>query len=451
MKLDKYNKPVPRYTSFPPANHFTSEFAGSDYRELIVASNNEKPAHIGIYVHIPFCRQRCFYCGCNSWELKDEKLVDTYMSAVKKEMQMVFELLDKNRLVSLVHFGGGTPNSIPAGYITEILDMVYAEFDFIEAPEIAIECNPAYLDKHYIKELKEAGFNRFSLGVQDLDPTVLEAVNRKPPLMPLKEVTGYLRKDTAASVNMDFIYGLPKQTVDSFTETIKKAVELKPDRLVTFSYAHVPWLKEHQLKVEKAGLPPSEEKANMFLSARKLLDKSGYESIGMDHFVLPGDELYRAQQKNMLHRNFQGYCSRRTTGQVYAFGVSAISQLSGAYSQNTKDMDKYTEGIEKGEFPVEKGYRLSDREKVIREIITRLMCNYRLNWVQLQDELGDYTNDVREFADEKKLEEFAADSLIEYNRNGIRVTKEGMFFVRNIAASFDPFYKVQENKYSKPV
>ncbi len=451
MNLEKYNRPVPRYTSYPPANHFTPDFGQDDYRDLIIRSNNAAQKHIAAYIHIPFCRQLCHYCGCNSCKLTDEKVVKQYVDSLKQEILNVTGLIDKNRKVSQIHFGGGTPNAIDSDFLKEIIGMISENFNFIEEPEIAIECHPGYLDIQYLQDLKYSGVNRFSLGVQDFNPEVLKTINRTPSVLPIKDLIDFIRKDPKASVNLDFIYGLPGQTVNSFAETINKAIELRPDRLVTFSYAHVPWIKKSQLILEKSGLPDADQKMAMFTKASGLLQDAGYIPVGLDHYVLPHDELYKAQQKNVLHRNFQGYCTRRTTGQVYAFGVSAISQLTDGYAQNTKNLDTYTSRITTAGFATEKGYRLSPGEMITREIITRLMCNYQLDWRQLQAEFNIPRESVESLAMNDKLEEFASEGLIEFNRDKLEVKEKGKFFIRNIAATFDPAYKPENNKYSRSV
>ncbi len=238
------------------------------------------------------------------------------------------------------------------------------------------------MDEQYWKELTDAGFNRISMGIQDFNRDVLKVVNRKTPRLPIEEAVKIVR-DKGLSLNMDFIYGLPLQTSESFAATIEKAIDLKPDRIVTFSYAHVPWVNELQKKLESAGLPDVETKNNQYTTARQLLTSAGYKTIGLDHFVLPGDELYKVLITKKLHRNFQGYCTRRTTGQVYAFGVTGISQLSTAYSQNTKDLDTYIFMLEKGELPVGKGYILNENEQITRTVISELMCNYTIHWKEI--------------------------------------------------------------------
>lgn len=452
--LEKYNIPVPRYTSYPPANHFSNGFSQADALALLEASNQGEPEHIALYVHIPFCTKLCFYCGCNACNIGSGKLVEPYIEALKKEIEMVTEKIGKNRLVSQIHYGGGTPNAISSKTIAQINRMFFQRFQFIEQPEIAIECNPAYLDKQYVDDLKSSGFNRFSLGIQDFDTEVLKGVNRDPSAMPVQELIKYIKSgDKGNSVNLDFIYGLPGQTVSSFTETIRKATAIRPDRLVTFSYAHVPWMKPNQKILEKLGLPSAGEKMDMFLASRELLQQAGYRPVGLDHYVLPDDELYVALENNRLHRNFQGYCIRRTTGQVYAFGVSAISQLYGGYVQNVKEVDEYIIKVREGRLPVEKGLKLTFDQKVIREGINTLMCNLQLSWEILAANLGISTDQLHETirADEQALEEFVKDGLIGMSPEGITVTPTGALFIRNIAAAIDPAYREQTSKYSKTV
>ncbi len=376
------------------------------------------------------------------------------MDALKKEIKLVTSYIDKNRKVSQIHYGGGTPNSIPASYLQEINELVFSQFSFIEDPEIAIECNPAYFDFNYLTQLKEAGFNRFSLGIQDFNEKVLKGVNREPSALPVIDIKNFLKDgDDKIAVNLDFIYGLPFQNKKSFIDTIKKAVEIKPDRLVTFSYAHVPWMKKHQQILEKRGLPTPEEKTDMFFGGYEILTNAGYAPIGFDHFVLPGDELNRALENKMLHRNFQGYCTRRTTGQVYAFGVSAISQLEKAYIQNVKEIDPYIQSLENKQLPVEKGCIPTKNQIITREIITELMCNLQVNWEQLAKKM-DYSVDELKSGyvwNEIELQEMQKDGILLFNNDGIKVIGQGWFFVRNIAALLDPEYEAQANKYSKTV
>ena len=361
-------------------------------------------------------------------------------------------LLDKKRKISQIHYGGGTPTSLPALELEELNAHVLNEFYSIAKPEIAIECHPGWMKGRDWAKLTKIGFNRFSIGIQDFNEQVLRTVHRKAPLLQPEEIVATLRS-CEVRINMDFLYGLPHQTEASFSETIERAVSLKPDRLVTFSYAHVPWAFPRQKVLAKAGLPSDDEKSRMFEAARKILCEADYQPIGLDHFVRKDDELYTALQNGQLHRNFQGYCTRRTTGQVYAFGVTGISQLGTAYAQNTKNIMEYIEKIEAGVLPVAKGYLLSREEQVTREVIEMLMCNYRIDWNELSEQLSVPARSIKQATayDETRLREFADDGLIEFDKNQIRMTPEGRLFVRNVAASLDKLMLGTNKSFSKPV
>lgn len=452
--LQKYNNPVPRYTSYPPANFFTEEFSQADFRKALTESNQHSPQNISFYIHIPFCLRMCYFCGCNSYGIKNNHVIDDYIQALKTEIKTVVSHLDTNRPISQIHYGGGTPNAIPVEYLQEINEILLSTFQTIEKPEIAIECNPAYLTFEQIDGLKKAGFKRYSLGIQDFDPEVLKTVNREAPGMPVNEIMACLKNgDPEVAVNLDFIYGLPKQNAQSFAKAIEQAVELRPDRLVTFSYAHVPWVSKIQKKLEKAGLPESEEKMKMFENAFDLLLKSGYHAIGFDHFALEDDELTLAYKNKSLHRNFQGYCTRRTTGQVYALGVTAISQLNSVYAQNTKSIDEYIKVAGKGEIPTLKGYKLDDNQIIIRDVITELMCNEQVVWNEVGRRFGKTGGEIRNTViyDIEKLNGFESDGIINISDEKIEVTEKGLILIRNVAASFDPLLISTTKTFSKSV
>jgi oxygen-independent coproporphyrinogen-3 oxidase len=292
------------------------------------------------------------------------------------------------------------------------------------------------------------------MGIQDFNPEVLKTVNREPARMPIKDIMELMKKDSSnIAVNLDFIYGLPHQTTESFLDSMEKALELQPDRLVTFSYAHVPWVKKQQKILEKAGLPSSEAKMDMFLAAYHFLEQGGYNPIGLDHFVRDNDELYIALQNKQLHRNFQGYATRRTTGQVYAFGASAISQTENSYAQNIKDTKHYIDTIESGKFATSNGMRVTPDQIKVREVITYVMCNKELNWNNIAKEFDIESDELKKHVipDQKAMELFEKDGLIQHSENGFKVTNTGSLFIRNIAAALDPAYKAQKNKYSKSV
>ncbi|MFV0521028.1 MAG: oxygen-independent coproporphyrinogen III oxidase [Mangrovibacterium sp.] len=451
--IEKYNVPVPRYTSYPPANFFDNKFNAADYLSAVEESNHANPQNISIYIHIPFCTSLCYYCGCNTHISKNDDLKRRYVDAVKKEIKMIGPLIAKHRKVSQVHWGGGTPNALPVEMIGEIMQLIRQEFEFAPRAELAIECNPAPLDANYIQALYDFGFNRISMGVQDFRTDVLRAVNREIPNIPIQELIAIIRNKGDMSINLDFIYGLPLQTPDSFSKTIQQAIELDVERLVTFSYAHVPWVKAAQKQLEKHGLPTSNDKLLMFETAWKQMQEADYTPIGLDHYAKNTDSLTKAVQSKELHRNFQGYCTRETTGQVYAFGVTGISQLENVYVQNARTVNEYIEHINQNKILIEKGYRLNDDEKLIRTIINELMCNSHLSWHKLSKEFGQTPDMLKKrlaFTD-NKLDCFVEDGLLTYDNDEISVCTEGRFVLRNIAAIFDINLKETNKKFSKSV
>jgi len=449
--ITKYNIPVPRYTSYPPANFFSTEFASDDYVQWIKASNDEATQNISIYIHIPFCPKICHYCGCNTHLTRDTNKMRTYVDALKKEILMVKQYLNPDRKVAQVHWGGGTPNSLPPVMVEEIMQVIHENFIFIDKPEIAMECHPAMLDAAYIKKLVDLKFNRFSLGIQDFKQEVLDNVNRDASIIPVEELVAMIRSYPGTSVNLDFIYGLPFQDSDSFAETIKQAIEISPDRLVTFSYAHVPWVKKSQKILEARGLPSAEKKLAMFEAGFNLLTENGYVAIGLDHFAKPEDELNVALENRTLHRNFQGYCTRETTGQVYAFGATGISQLDSAYAQNAKDTNTYVERINSGEFNIEKGYSLNKTQKIIRHVINQVMCNFYVSWKEVSELFNTSEKEIKATIayDETSLNDFVSDGLLTFTADEIAISDLGKYFIRNIAASLDPMMKTATQKFSK--
>ncbi len=451
--LHKYNVSGPRYTSYPPANFFNQGFTTSDYIRELSASNHQKPENISLYVHIPFCPQRCHFCGCSTVIAQRKLVVERYIQALKTEMKQVALLLDNSRKVTQIHWGGGTPNSISMKYIREIMDWIRLHFALNEDAEIAMECSPAYLDYSHIDQLTEMGFNRISLGIQDFREDVLKVVNREAPRHPVKDIVDYLRAKGFRGINLDFIYGLPMQTLESFRKTIQQAIDIRPDRIVTFSYAHVPWVKEAQKQLETIGLPDANDKMNMFLQAAAQLSEAGYCPIGIDHFTLPDDDLTKAFKNKQLHRNFQGYCTRETTGQVYAFGSSSITQLSGAYAQNFKEITKYIDAVEATGFAIERGYGLNNEEQLVRSVINRIMCNGLLNLDEVALEFGLTVQEVKLLVafDPAKFESYISDGLMQLDGNEIRLSDKGFLCARNIAMALDPALKTGEGIYSKTV
>ncbi|MBN2616640.1 MAG: oxygen-independent coproporphyrinogen III oxidase [Bacteroidales bacterium] len=449
----KYNKPGPRYTSYPPATFFKSGFTVEEYIEQIVRSNEDEPQNLSFYVHIPFCPRLCHFCGCNTGVSQKEDVIRRYVDAIIKEIKTVSNYIDPSRKVSQIHWGGGTPNSINLDYVEEIMAPFSERYEFLDDAEIAMECHPGYLDYTDIDRLANAGFNRISLGVQDFDPKILKLVNRAPSQHPVNELVAYMRKKNFRGINLDLIYGLPGQTPESFEESVKQAIAVSPDRLATFSYAHVPWVKAAQKILEKHGLPGPDEKLKMFNNGHNLLTEAGYVAIGMDHYAKADDDLSLALRNKNLHRNFQGYATRKTTGQVYGFGSSSISQLWGSYIQNVKTYPAYIETIEKQGLAPTNAYVLQPEEQITREVITEIMCNGEMDFEQVGARFNKTAHQVKEivqFAPEK-LQEFMEDQLVAVNGDKVEVFREGFFIVRNIAMAFDPLLKTTEGMYSKTI
>lgn len=447
----KYNVPVPRYTSYPTANEF-EPFDAHRYLKAVETSNDAAADNISFYIHVPFCRHLCHYCGCNSVAMAQPKRIEEYFETLHQEIDLLLPHLRKDRRISQIHYGGGSPSSMPLPLIRGINEHLLSAFSTIDKPEIAIECHPGYLESNDWQYLLDSGFNRFSLGIQDFNTDVLRTVNRRPSLLPVADIMEILRKGNA-KVNFDFIYGLPKQTTTEFVSTIQTAISLHPNRLVTFSYAHLPSLFKRQMILEKAGLPLQTEKLKMFEEASKMLQSAGYVPIGMDHFVLPDDDLNVALQHHTLHRNFQGYCPRRITAQVYAFGVSGISQLDAAYAQNTKDISAYMAQVNAGQMPIQRGYALAPWQRMTREVIECIMCNNAINWHDMAQRLHVSVDEIKQAIhyNEAELQTLQADGLITFDADSVEITPDGLPFVRNVAAAFDPMMRHNHRLFSKPV
>lgn len=451
--LRKYDVPGPRYTSYPPAPHFATGWSESDILGLFEGSNATGDRNLSFYVHIPFCPRQCLYCGCTTEIGKPGSAVVAYFAALEREMDRILPLLDFSRPVTQIHFGGGTPNAAPVHHLAKVVEHLLRGRKLAEHAEIAIECDPNLVTKKKLAELREAGFNRISFGLQDFQKATLDAVNRGFPRIEPAELVAESHALGFTGVNLDLIYGLPFQTPETFSDTVRRTVEANPDRVATFSYAHVPWAKDHQKVLESKGLPDAEAKIAMAVGAYQGFLEAGYTPIGMDHFARPDDELAVALASGNLHRNFQGYCSRRTTGQVVGFGASAISQLHAGYVQNVKESSKYGEWTDSGRLPVDRAYVLSREERFVRETINSIMCQGRLDLRTIGCSEGYAEDEVRErFASAlERLEDFVADGLCRFDGNVLETTPQGRLAVRNIAFLFDPLLGKGEGRYSRTV
>lgn len=453
--IEKYNRAVPRYTSYPPANFFHSEFNEEQKLSLLEASNTLHPEAISLYFHVPFCPQLCHFCGCNSTKLPDKSTTDAYFRAMEKELLMLKERLDNRRKVRQVHWGGGTPNGVSIHYLQRMMELVRQHFHLAHDAEVAIEAHPAYISQKQLNVLKAAGFTRISLGIQDLHPGVLEAIGRRSSKIPVEELIPQIRAAGFDSVNIDLVYGLPGQLRENYLETVEQILALRPNRIVSFSYAHVPWVKGNQKKIENVQRLEGEEKLALFIRGKTMLEEGGYQSLGLDHFALPEDPLSRAFRNRELHRNFMGYALKEQTGQVYALGASGISQMSNGYLQNEKDYRKYMELIHKEKHAYTKGYESNDKERKAGKIIMQIMCNGSLDIHRMSKELNISEEEARRFftstAVKEQLSSMEKDGLMHCNESGFELTGQGWFFVRNVASLFDPKLKKTSGMYSKSI
>lgn len=436
--LEKYSKAGPRYTSYPTAPYFTEAFGEKEWLEELRQSQ-QKGRDLSLYIHIPFCDTLCYYCGCNMVATKNYARATEYLGYLFKEIDRVAGLTNPERVARQVHWGGGTPTYLHPDDIRRLFAYLASRFTIAADSENGCEVDPRELSREHVKALKDAGFNRVSLGVQDLNDTVQRAVNRVQPESLIREVYGWMREAGFHSINMDLMVGLPHQTVDTFRETLGKIIGMGPDRLAVFNYAHVPWMKKHQKLIHEADLPGVSTRLELQQLILEELTGAGYVYIGMDHYAKPGDEIVQAQRNKTLYRNFQGYTTHRNCD-IYAFGASSISQTEEVYVQNVKKLSDYYRLVGEGHLPVERGLRISPEDKLRREAITRIMCDLELDKREFGRVWGiDFDS---YFADAlAELKEMAADGLVVLTPEKITVTQTGRIFLRNIAMPFDAYLR----------
>lgn len=447
--LKKYNRPGPRYTSYPTAPHFHSGFTARDFRREIAETNQkEDTPDLSLYFHFPFCRTLCYFCGCNVIITHNEKRVERYLDYLKKEINLVSSQVNPMRKVVQLHWGGGTPTYLTPAQITDIFRYIEGRFNFAADAEISIEIDPRTILPDHLPTLRELGFNRVSFGVQDFNLRVQETINRIQTDQQNDFVINESRRLGFDSINVDLVYGLPYQTVESYRHTLDRVIDLSPDRLAVFNYAHVPWLKKHQRLIPEEAMPDTAERLAILKLVIECLTEAGYVYIGMDHFARPEDELSRALEEKTLYRNFQGY-STRAGAEVYALGVTSISQLSSVYAQNVKTTPQYEQMLDDGSIPTMLGYRLSEDDKIRRYVITEIMCNNRVLKVEVSRRFGiefdDYFPDA-----EERLETFILDGLVSCHPDRIEVHDAGRLVVRNIAMEFDAYLE-KDRQREKPI
>jgi oxygen-independent coproporphyrinogen-3 oxidase len=445
--VQKYNVPGPRYTSYPPATQFTDRVSREELSARM-RSNAPSERDLSLYFHLPFCWSLCWFCGCTTVITADQKASGRYIDYLKRELELVGQVLNRNRKVVQLHFGGGTPTFLTPPEIRALGELIHSQFKLSPDIEAGVEIDPRRLERDHLDALREVGFNRASIGVQDHNPAVQKAVHRIQPYEQTRQVVEWIRDAGFASLNIDLIYGLPFQTPESFERTLEEILLLQPNRFAVFSYAHVPWMKPAQ-KILKV-LPTPETKLQLLKLTIEKLTSAGYVYIGMDHFAREDDELAVAQKQKTLQRNFQGY-STRGGADIYAFGMSSISQTDGIYWQNLKDLPAYKAALDDGHLPLAKGYILTDEDKLRRQTIMRLMCDLSLDYAAMSKLLD--IDFPKHFASElSSLADLEADGLVQRDNAGLVVTEAGRLFIRNIAMRFDAYNTVgREGRFSKTI
>ena len=445
--LKKYARALPRYTSYPPATELTETFDLQSFTNAIKVGNQSQTP-LSLYCHIPFCETPCYFCGCNTLITQKKEVAEPYLDYVFRNIDQVAGLVDSQRKVNQLHWGGGTPNYLNLEQVEKLWTKMSDTFPFEENAEVSIEINPKYVDKNYLLFLRNLGFNRISFGIQDFNPEVQTAINRVQTETMLFNVMDWIREAGFESVNVDLVYGLPYQTLETFRETIDKTVKLNPDRIAVFSFAYVPWLKPVQKRLPETALPNSEEKLRILRMSIEELTAQGYVFIGMDHFAKPDDELAIAQQKGELHRNFQGYTTKPESD-LLSFGMTGISMLHDVFTQNQKRIKDYYRDIDANQFPIAKGVKLHAEDHLRQAIIIELMCQFHLSPKRLEEKydiklnakFSDY------FASEfSELKQLAKDGLVEIQGEEIEVTPTGRLLIRNIASVFDTYLKQRQKK-----
>ena len=450
--LKKYDVSGPRYTSYPTAPQFDAGFSEQDYLACIADSQAAAPSRpLSLYVHLPFCDTICYYCACNKIVTKDRARAIPYLQHLYKEIAMQAALFDSDRVVEQLHWGGGTPTFISHAQMTELMQHLHQQFNFAadEAGEYSIEIDPREADAETIAVLRDIGFNRLSLGVQDLDEGVQKAVNRIQSEQETFAVIDAARAEGFRSISLDLMYGLPHQTVAGFMRTLDRVLQAEPDRLSLFNYAHMPTLFKPQRRINDVDLPDAQTKLDILQASIEHLGKAGYVYIGMDHFARPDDELAVAQREGKLHRNFQGY-STHADCDMLAFGVTAIGQIGDSYSQNQREADAYYTALDAGHLPLLRGMRLSEDDKIRRHVIQTLICHFALEFAVIDAELD--IDSRHYFAEDlRHLEPMQADGLLEVSDTGIRVLPAGRLLIRNICMVFDAYLQKSAQQFSRVI
>lgn len=446
--LKKYSGPGPRYTSYPTAPVFTTAFGPEEYKKEILQTNsNGSTADLSLYFHFPYCDTLCYFCGCTMLVTHDQNNIRKYNEFLKKEIDMVAPLIAPSRKVTQLHWGGGTPSYQEPDEIRNIGLYIKNHFRFDDDIEASVEIDPRGLTFEHMKALRDSGFNRVSMGVQDFNEKVQEAVNRIQPESITRDAVNWSRELGFTSINFDLIYGLPYQTLKTFEETVEKVIAISPDRIAVFNYAHVPWLKPHQKVIREETLPRVEEKLEIFKMTIEKLVNAGYWNIGMDHFAKETDEITIAQKNKTMYRNFQGY-STKAGCDLYGFGMSAIGHFQHTYHQNAKTVPEYVKKIGANHFATIVGYRMTADDHIRKDVIMRMMCDMELDIPAIE---AKHKINFREYfaSSFAKLQPFVEDGLVTIEPSKILVHGLGRLVIRNIAMAFDAY--IDQMMKEKPI
>jgi oxygen-independent coproporphyrinogen-3 oxidase len=438
--LEKYNRPGPRYTSYPTAPVWKDDFGPADFEEYCERAEH-RSTPVSLYMHLPFCESLCLFCACTVSIQKDKRVAIPYLATLKREIDHVAKRVSKKRPAIQFHWGGGTPTYLSPAQMEDLFSYTRERFAIAPNAEIGIEVDPRVTSREHLEMLRRLGFNRLSMGIQDFEAKVQETIHRVQPYEMTRDLIVAARSLGFDSINVDLIYGLPYQTEASFRATIERALTLAPDRVAMFSYAHVPWLKKQQGSFA-VHLPEGMEKFRIFRAGLEGFLNAGYAYIGMDHFAKPGDELAIAQRNRTLHRNFQGYTTK-AGADLYGMGVSAISSLGEAYAQNRREVPAYEAAVAERGLATLRGYRLSTDDLIRRSTIGRLLCHTVIPKREVEKEFS--ISFDKYFAPEmQRLEEFRADGLVALSEDEIRATSLGRIFIRNVAMTFDSYLHDQQ-------
>ena len=445
--IEKYNYSGPRYTSYPTALEFNEQFTEQDF---VSAVNRYPNRSLSLYVHIPFCHKLCYFCGCNKLVTRQTHKVTQYLDTLDIEIAKRADLF-KERIVTQMHWGGGTPTFLANDEITRLITSIQQHFNFAQNAELSIEIDPREISPQTIDHLAKLGFNRLSMGIQDFNQEIQNLINREQDENLIRSLITQARKNNFRSISLDLIYGLPKQTVESFTETLNKIIDISPDRLSVFNYAHLPNRFAAQRKIKDHDLPNANQKLMILQTSIEKLTLAGYQFIGMDHFAKPTDELAIAQQHNKLHRNFQGYTTKGDTD-LLGLGVSAISMLGDSYAQNQKDLKIYQNQVEQKGNGLWKGFTLNQDDKIRRDVIKQLICHFHLDKKQIEQLYAIKFDDY--FADDLDLlAPLERDGLVIVNQDSINVQPKGHLLIRNICMCFDIYMRqlVRQHQFSRVI